>query len=91
MSNMTTRRLFSRYRYSLQVVIVVCASVTFVLMTDALDFRSPVNLTWMVGLPVLVALAMNIGWDRRCFMMMALTGISLVATSVAGILLTGYP
>ena len=34
---------------------------------------------------------MNIGWDRRCFMVMALTGISLVAMIVAAASLTSYP
>ena len=91
MSNMTIQRLFSRYRYSLQVAIVICASVTFTLVTDALDFRSPANLAWMVGPPALIALTMNIGWDRRCFMVMALTGISLVAMIVAAASLTSYP
>ncbi|WP_335311074.1 hypothetical protein [Sphingomonas phyllosphaerae] len=59
-------------------------------MTDALAFRSPANLVWMLGLPVAVGMATNVGWDRRCFMAMALVGVSLIVGTLVGVNFTSY-
>ncbi|MBX9858587.1 MAG: hypothetical protein K2Y20_03245 [Sphingomonas sp.] len=60
------------------------------LLTDALAFRSLANITWMIGLPILVAMIANIGWDRRCFMAMALVGVSLGTKILVGLNFTSY-
>lgn len=74
----------------LQVCFVAVATTACVLITDALAFRSPANLTWMMGLPVTVGMVANVGWDRRCFMAMALLGVSLVVGTLVGVRFTSY-
>jgi hypothetical protein len=44
----------------------------------------------MMGLPVIVGMAANIGWDRRCFMAMALLGVSLLVGTLVGVNFTSY-
>jgi hypothetical protein len=63
------------------VCFIAAATTVCVLVTDALAFRSPANLVWMIGLPVAVGMAGNVGWGRRCFMAMALLGVSLVGVN----------
>ncbi|UZK66159.1 hypothetical protein [Sphingomonas sp. M1-B02] len=87
---MTHSAALARYRYSLQVVIVAVTTTAFVLLTDAFAFRSPANLAWMIGLPVIVGMISNIGWDRRCFMAMALVGVSLLTMIFVGVNFTSY-
>lgn len=77
-------------RYLLQVCFVAVATTGCVLITDAFAFRSPVNLVWMMGLPVAVGMMANVGWDRRCFMAMALLGISLLIGMFVGVNFTSY-
>lgn len=60
------------------------------MITEALAFRSPVNLVWMMGLPVAVGMVANVGWDRRSFMAMALLGISLFVGTFVGVEFTSY-
>lgn len=87
---MTLGDTFQRHRYLLQIGGVALATTTCELATDAFGFRSPENLVWMIGLPVLVAMVANVGWDRRCFMAMALIGVSLVTGIVIGVNFTSY-
>jgi uncharacterized membrane protein AbrB (regulator of aidB expression) len=69
---------------------VAAATTACVLITDALGFRSPVNLAWMIGLPVTVGFVANTGWDRRCFMAMGLLAVSLVVGVLVGVNFTSY-
>lgn len=78
------------YRYPLQIALIVTTTTAFVFFTDAFAFRSPINLAWMIGLPIIVAFFGNIDWGRRCFMAMALTGVSLVTMIVVGVNFTSY-
>lgn len=87
---MTAPNILTRYRYWLQVIVVAAVTSAFVLLTDALAFRSLANITWMIGLPILVAMIANIGWDRRCFMAMALVGVSLGTAILVGLNFTSY-
>lgn len=87
---MTHSGALTRHRYLLQVCFVTVATMACVLMTDALAFRSPANLAWMVGLPITVGMIANVGWDRRCFMIMALLGVSLVVAMLVGVGFTSY-
>jgi len=87
---MTHVRALARHRYLLQVCFIAVATTACVLVTDALAFRSPLNFTWMMGLPVGVGMVANVGWDRRCFMAMALLGVSLVVGMVVGVNFTSY-
>ena len=79
-----------RHRYLLQVCFAAVASTVCVLVTDALAFRSPANLAWMIGLPVAVGMAGNVGWGRRCFMAMALVSVSLIVGTLVGVNFTSY-
>ena len=81
---------FARNRYLLQVCSVAVATTACVLITDALAFRSPFNLVWMMGLPVGVGIIGNVGWNRRCFMAVALLGVSLVIGVIVGVNFTSY-
>ena len=87
---MTDSRALARHRYLLQVCFVAVATTACVLITDALAFRSPANLAWMTGLPITVGMVANVGWDRRCFMAMALLGVSLVVGMFVGVNFTSY-
>jgi len=78
------------HRNLIQVGSVATAAAASVLITDALAFRSPVNAAWMIGLPIAVAMSANTGWGRRCFMAIALLGVSLVITVVVGVNFTSY-
>jgi len=44
----------------------------------------------MMGLPIAVGMVASIGWDRRCFMSMALLGVSLVVGMSVGVNFTSY-
>lgn len=87
---MTFPSALARHRYILQICFVAVATASCVLITDALASRSPVNSAWMMGLPVAVGIVANVGWDRRCFMAMALLGISLFVTTFVGVQFTSY-
>lgn len=87
---MMPMRALAQHRYMLQVCLVAITTTACVLATDAFAFRSPANLAWMMGLPVGVGMVANVGWDRRCFMAMALLGVSLVAGMVVGVNFTSY-
>jgi uncharacterized membrane protein AbrB (regulator of aidB expression) len=87
---MMQMRILAQHRYLLQVCLVTITTTTFVLVTDALSFRSPANAAWMLGLPICVGMVANVGWDRRCFMAMALLGVSLVVGMVIGVNFTSY-
>jgi hypothetical protein len=87
---MTHLGSLARHRYLLQVCFVAAAVTACVLITDALAFRASANLAWMMGLPIAVGMAANVGWDRRCFMAMALLGISLVVGMFVGVNFTSY-
>lgn len=89
-ATMALDRTLQRHRYLLQVAAIAVVTTACVLMTDAFGFRSPVNLVWMIGLPVLIATVANVGWDRRCFMAMALIGLSLVTGVLVGVNFTSY-
>jgi hypothetical protein len=69
---MMVLQALARHRYLLQVCFIAAATTVCVLVTGALAFRSPANLAWMIGLPVAVGMAGNVGWWRECFMAMAL-------------------
>jgi hypothetical protein len=87
---MTGVPLFARDRYWLQIVVVAFAAMAFVLLTDALAFRSLINISWMVGLPILMALVANTEWGRRCAMMIVLVLVSLGVSMVIGVNFTSY-
>ena len=87
---MTHSRTLARHRYLLQVCFVAIAITACVLVTDAFAFRSPANLAWMIGLPITTGMAANVGWDRRCFMAMALLGVLLVVGTIVGVIFTSY-
>jgi uncharacterized membrane protein AbrB (regulator of aidB expression) len=87
---MMVSQAVTRHRYLLQVCIIAVASTLGVLVTDAPAFRSPANLAWMIGLPVAVGMAANVGWGRRCFMAMALLGVSLIVGTLVGVNFTSY-
>lgn len=87
---MTLPSALARHRYILQICFVAVATTSCVLITDAVTFRSPVNLVWMMGLPVTVGMVANVGWDPRCFMVMALLGISLFVGTFVGVNFTSY-
>jgi hypothetical protein len=46
--------------------------------------------TWMIELPVAVGMIANVGWGRRCFMAMALLGVSLIVGTLVGVSFTSY-
>lgn len=48
------------------------------------------NLLWMAGLPIAVGMIANVGWDRRCFMAMALLALSLLVGTIVGVSFTSY-
>lgn len=83
-------RALAHHRYLLQVSLVAITTTACVLATDALAFRSPANLAWMMGLPIGVGMVANVGWDRRSCMAMALLGVSLVVAMVVGVNFTSY-
>ena len=87
---MITSQAVALHRYLLQVCFIAVASTVCVLVTDALSFRSPANMTWMIGLPVAVGRIANVGWGRRCFMVMALLGVSLIVGTLVGVNFTSY-
>ena len=87
---MSHTRALARHRYLIQVGLVAGATAACVLITDALAFRSPVNLAWMMGLPIMVGVVANPDWGRRCFMAMALLGVSLVVGTLVGVNFTSY-
>lgn len=80
----------ARHRYLLQVCFVAAATTACLFIRDALAFRSLVDLVWMMGLPIAVGMVASIGWDRRCFMSMALLGVSLVVGMSVGVNFTSY-
>lgn len=87
---MMVSQAVARHRYLFQVCFIAAASTVCVLVTDALAFRSPANLTWMIGLPVAVGMIANVGWGRRCFMAMTLLGVSLIVGTLVGVNFTSY-
>jgi len=87
---MTAGEAFARYRYLTQIGLVACVSWALVIATDRTGIRSPFNLFWMIGLPALVGMTTNVGWDRRCFMAMALIVISVVVSIAVGVNFTSY-
>lgn len=87
---MAYRNWFGRHRYVAQVCATAIVSTACALAADALDFRSFANLAWMIGVPIVVALAANEGWDRRCFMVMALPVVSIVVSTIVGVNFTSY-
>lgn len=87
---MMVSQAFARHRYLLQLCFIAAATTVCVLVTDALSFRSPANMIWMIGLPVAVGMAGNVGWGRRCFMAMALLGVSLLIGTLVGVNFTSY-
>lgn len=87
---MMVSRAVARHRYLFQVCFIAAVSTVCVLVTDALAFRSPVNLAWMIGLPVAVGMIANVGWGRRCFMAMALLAVSLIVGTLVGVNFTSY-
>lgn len=60
------------------------------MVTDVLGCRSPINLLWMAGLPIAVGMIANVGWDRRCFMAVALLALSLFVGTFVGVNFTSY-
>jgi hypothetical protein len=87
---MTTSQAVARQGYLLQLCFIAVASTVCVLVTDALSFGSPANMTWMIELPVAVGMIANVGWGRRCFMAMALLGVSLIVGTLVGVSFTSY-
>lgn len=87
---MMQARILTQHRYLLQVCLVAITTAACVLITDVLSFRSPANAAWMLGLPIGVGMVTNVGWDRRCFMAMALLGVSLIVGMVVGVNFTSY-
>lgn len=73
-----------------QVVAVALLSAIAVLATDAVAFRSPANLLWIVAVPVGVGLAMNQGWKTRTLMAVALTAVSVASATIIGVNFTSY-
>ena len=86
----TLTRIWRRHKYANQVVIVSALTALFTLATDRIGFRSPANLLWMIGLPIVLAVMMNREWDRRAFMAMALVGIAVLVTIVIGVSFISY-
>lgn len=80
----------ARHLYLRQVGLVAFLTTAFVLVTDAISFRSEANLLWMIGLPAVIAIAQNRTWDRRAFMIMALIGVSLITSMIIGVPFTSY-
>ena len=87
---MIVPQALARHQYLLQLCFIAAATTVCVLVTDALAFRSLANLAWMIGLPVAVGMAGNVGWARRCFMAMALLGVSLIVGTLVGVNFTSY-
>ena len=87
---MTSASLFGRDRYWLQIGVIAVSAMAFVLLTDALAFRSPANISWMVGLPILMALVANTDWGRRCAMAIVLVLVSLGVSMLIGVNFTSY-
>ncbi|MEH3103454.1 MAG: hypothetical protein PGN12_06065 [Sphingomonas phyllosphaerae] len=65
-------------------------TIVGVLATDALDFRSPANAVWMIGLPIAVGMLANVGWARRCLMALALLTVSICMGIFVGVNYTSY-
>jgi len=87
---MVYRQALARHRYLLQVCFVAVVITMCVLATDAISFRAPANLVWMLGTPIVVGMIANIDWERRCFMTMALAGVSLIVEMFVGVFFTSY-
>jgi|GEM_PF-1801388 len=73
-----------------QIATVAFTSAAFTLLADSINFRAPANILWMIGLPMIVGLTTNVGWDRRCFMAILLVGVSIVTTIFVGVNFTSY-
>ena len=82
--------ILTRHRYSTQVIAVTAITASFVILTDAINFRSLANLVWMIGVPAIIAICSNRGWDRRVFMIMALVGVSWITAIFVGLNFTSY-
>jgi putative effector of murein hydrolase LrgA (UPF0299 family) len=78
------------HQYLAQVICVAALTTLSVLVTDWLQFRNPANLLWMVVLPVVLAFAVNDGWNRRAFMALLLVLVSLGTGIVVGVSFTSY-
>jgi len=87
---MTFSSAIGRYWYLAQASLVAILTSVCVLVTDFIDFRSPANLTWMIAVPIGVGVVANVGWDRRCFMALALSCVSLIVAAVVGVNFTSY-
>ncbi len=73
----------------MQVALVVFVTAALTYTTSMLNFRNGWNLVWMFLLPIGFALALNQGWGRRCFMMLALPVIAYVTVAMTGFLMGG--
>jgi peptidoglycan/LPS O-acetylase OafA/YrhL len=87
---MRTSPVFARHSFAAQVGSVALVDAGFVLLTDAISFRSPANAVWMFGLPVVVAVASNRGWRRRALMFAALMVVSCLTSIFMGVHFTSY-
>jgi hypothetical protein len=77
------------HHYLIQVALVVVVTAAFTYTTLMLNVRNGWNLLWMFLLPIGFALALNQGWGRRCFMMLALPVMAYVTVAITGFLMGG--
>jgi|CXWL01.1.fsa_nt_gi hypothetical protein len=87
---MTVANTISRHRYLSQIVAVAVTSSAFSLLAAYASVRSPSNLLWGLGLPLLLALGANPDWGRRLLMVIILLGVSLVAMTLVWGKITNY-
>ncbi|MGP7794619.1 hypothetical protein [Sphingomonas sp. CLY1604] len=87
---MAVMRALKEHRYLFQACLIASTTTMCELITDAVNFRSLFNSIWLLGLPALCGIVANVGWDRRCFIALTLTGISLVVAMFVGVNFTSY-
>ena len=87
---MHNRGIAARQPYVLQVIVTALIAAVFVIATDAVDYRGVANLFGMFVPPFVLATMMNYSWDRRAFMGMALSGVSLATIIFIGVNFTSY-
>lgn len=72
---------------TIQVLTVALVSCCLSYIIDQHNFRSPLNLIWMTGFPIVLGLIVNEGWQAKWIMAASLLATSLVAVMISGPLL----
>ncbi len=77
--------IFGRHDWVAQVAAVACLSGAMSYAVAALNFRSPLNIIWMLLLPLALGVLLNSDAQRQSLM-----AVVLVIASGAGMVLADY-